>query len=329
MRLKRLSVYRYDPFGRRISKTTTQGGNSQTTYYAYGSSGLLAEMNEQGAITKAYGWNPQAAGLWSTAPLWQTQVGNNSLSSPSTGYHYLHTDHLETPVLGTDKSGMQTWKAISEAFGETKVDTASAITMNLRFAGQYFDGESGLHQNYFRDYKPGIGRYIQSDPIGLAGGINTFGYVGGNPLSLTDPRGLDNPGMGPYGPQWTPRQSVDYYINLWVCKSNSWQDAFDTASSQKFGPADDDERTAAEHYIFGRLIRADGGVLGNLNLWTGQFWPSLYQGAKWSGAWPGKTSPASELQWWWGNQAWVDSNLDIRRKSEKRIPSNPGECGCP
>ena len=168
-----------------------KGAATQTTYFVYGESSLLAEANEQGVITKAYGWNPQVEDMWSTAPLWQANPQNASLSNTATAYHYLHTDHLETPVLGTDKSGMQTWKAISEAFGDTKVDTSSAITMNLRFAGQYFDVESGLHQNYWRDYRPAVGRYVQSDPIGLAGGMNTYAYVGGNPLSFTDPMGLD------------------------------------------------------------------------------------------------------------------------------------------
>jgi RHS repeat-associated protein len=63
-------------------------------------------------------------------------------------------------------------------------------TYELRFPGQFFDQGTKLHYNYFRDYDPRMGRYIESDSIGLAGGINTYAYAGGNPVSHTDPLGL-------------------------------------------------------------------------------------------------------------------------------------------
>ena len=78
------------------------------------------------------------------------------------------------PVLALNKAGETTWKARYEAFGKARIDHASTAQINLRLPGQYFDAETGLHQNWNRDYAPGIGRYIQADPIGLAGELITI-----------------------------------------------------------------------------------------------------------------------------------------------------------
>jgi len=82
------------------------------------------------------------------------------------------------------------WRQTQRAFGQMAIDPASTIENNLRFAGQYFDEETGTHYNYFRDYEPGLGRYLQQDPIGLGGGVNVYGYVDGRPKNLIDPLGL-------------------------------------------------------------------------------------------------------------------------------------------
>ncbi|HWH39365.1 MAG TPA: RHS repeat-associated core domain-containing protein, partial [Usitatibacter sp.] len=101
---------------------------------------------------------------------------------------------LGTPRLITDAANASRWEwPGSDPFGNNAPNENPAglgiFAYNLRFPGQYFDAETGKHYNYFRDYDPAIGRYIQSDPIGLDGGTNTFGYVGGNPLLFSDSSG--------------------------------------------------------------------------------------------------------------------------------------------
>ena len=70
------------------------------------------------------------------------------------------------------------------------VNKRSCSPIDLRFAGLYFDVETNLHYTFFRDYEPATGRYLSSDPIGLVGGLNTYGYALQNPLSFSDPYGL-------------------------------------------------------------------------------------------------------------------------------------------
>ena len=108
---------------------------------------------------------------------------------------YVHNDHLGTPQALTDENGNKVWTADYQPFGQVVVDEDADndgidTTLNVRFPGQYFDAETGLYYNYYRYYDPQTGRYITSDPIGLAGGLNTYGYVNQNPLSFIDPLGL-------------------------------------------------------------------------------------------------------------------------------------------
>jgi RHS repeat-associated protein len=110
--------------------------------------------------------------------------------------YYIHTDQLNTPRLITDNNNQAVWRWDNwEPFGnyitdEDPSNIGNHFTFNLRFPGQYFDSETQTHYNYFRDYDPSTGRYLQSDPIGLDGGINTYGYVNGSPMDGYDPYGL-------------------------------------------------------------------------------------------------------------------------------------------
>lgn len=103
--------------------------------------------------------------------------------------YFVHTDHLGTPQAMTDAAQNTVWKMGDDPFGGA-TPAVEQVVNNIRFPGQYYDAESGLHYNWNRYYDAGTGRYVTSDPIGLEGGINTYGYVGGNPLYWIDRDGL-------------------------------------------------------------------------------------------------------------------------------------------
>jgi len=172
------AAYLQDPLGRRIRKTV----NGVETWFLWGGSQLLAEYDGIGARKQRYGY-----------------IGSDHTPvqvADANGTYYVQSDRLGAPRLLTDSSAQIVWKARYEAFGKAVVDADPdgnlvPVNFNARLPGQMFDAESGLYDNYFRDYDPAIGRYIESDPIGLDGGINTYLYARANPLSRIDPTGED------------------------------------------------------------------------------------------------------------------------------------------
>jgi RHS repeat-associated protein len=102
---------------------------------------------------------------------------------------YYHTDHLGTPIAMTEGSPVFVWRGEPRPFGDMQ---NPLFPNNLRFPGQYFDAETGLHQNWFRDYAPKTGRYAEADPIGLDGGVNPYVYGSADPINSIDPMGLED-----------------------------------------------------------------------------------------------------------------------------------------
>ena len=124
-------------------------------------------------------------------------------------------DHLGTPQKLTAVNGAVVWSAKYSSFGEATVDLTSTVPNNLRFAGQYYDQESGLHYNWHRYYDPRTGRYMTQDPIGLIRGVNLFSYAMNNPLYWIDPFGLKEMYFWDYLPDWkTPIEALGHRDQL-------------------------------------------------------------------------------------------------------------------
>jgi len=162
------NTYYIDPQGQRLMKSV----GSATTYFAPDESNHLMAENDSGAWVDYLWLNGRLV-----ARITAGQVQD------------IHLDHLGRPEAMTNASQTVIWRAMNFPFTRA-VATNNVVPLNLGFPGQYFDAELNIWNNGYRDYFDWVGRYLESDPIGLMGGLNTYAYVRGNPLSNIDPLGL-------------------------------------------------------------------------------------------------------------------------------------------
>ena len=161
--------YQYDPLGRRVSKQDEFG----TTEFLWNGDVLLSEHRNH--KEKVYLYEPN-----SFKPL--CFIENNQC-------YFYHLDHLGTPQELTNWEGQVVWSAKYKVYGNVIRKDVEQVENNLRFQGQYWDEETGLHYNRHRYYDPSTGQFTQQDPIGLLGGINNYRYAP-NPSGWVDPLGL-------------------------------------------------------------------------------------------------------------------------------------------
>jgi len=146
-----------------------------TTYFAPDAGGTLMAEYDPNGVWLDY--------IWLNGKL-VTMVTSNG------GVYPVHDDQTGRPIAMTNLGNQSViWAAQNLPF-TTSVTTTTWFNLNIRFPGQYYDSEDEVSYNGNRDYSEVLGRYIESDPIGLAGGINTYAYVGSNPISNIDPLGL-------------------------------------------------------------------------------------------------------------------------------------------
>jgi len=185
------TTYGYDAFGRRSWKRDAFG----ITRFIWEGNRLLSEV--RGSRQHIWVYEDD-----SFAPLAQLSLQQGETEHEAQIFWY-HNDVSGLPRELTGADGSVVWRAVYRAWGNTlrteqaAAENAEPVYQPLRYQGQYFDAETGLHYNRFRYYDPDAGRFVSQDPIGLAGGVNLYQYAP-NPLSWVDPLGLskchlDNP----------------------------------------------------------------------------------------------------------------------------------------
>ena len=202
-------TYGYDGVGQRVKKAgPTSVVPTGTNYFVYNEEGrLLGEYNSSGAVIQEYVW-------LGTMPI---AVLQGTTASPTV--FYVYADQIDRPWVITNTANQIRWRWDTSPFGELAASEnpsgLGTFAFNQRLPGQYRDAETGLFYNYFRDYDPQTGRYVQSDPIGLDGGINPYGYAIQNPLSYVDPLGLN------------PLEPLERHVLAHASRGN-WKEALKT-----------------------------------------------------------------------------------------------------
>jgi RHS repeat-associated protein len=209
------ATFGINALGQRVSKTSSGG----TVLFAY---------DEQGHLIGEYG----SGGSLIEETVWLGDIPVATLRPDPNGgvdVYYVHTDQLNTPRRITRPvDNAVIWQWSSDPYGNGFVDedpegSGQLFVYNLRFPGQYFDPETGFVYNYRRDYDPQLGRYVESDPIGLSGGsYSTYAYANGDPISKKDPLGLDPWGglNGGVTPEEAEALSVEQEFNYWFNTPN-------------------------------------------------------------------------------------------------------------
>jgi RHS repeat-associated protein len=170
----------YDALGRRTQKSV----NGRTTQYYWDSDRLAAELFPSGAVRIYVYAAPQAL-----VPLLFVDYASIDADPTSGRRYFVASNHLGAVEAVTDDAGEVVWRAQLDPYGLAHVEQRGRFHQPLRFPGHYHDDETGLHYNRFRYYDPKLGRYLESDPIGIDGGINLYAYST-NPLRDVDLRGL-------------------------------------------------------------------------------------------------------------------------------------------
>jgi len=174
------ATYEYGFDGQRLLKTPSSG-YPITYQYGQAAKELLAENDLHSGQTADYIYLDPGR---NSRPIGQVDPTSGNV-------YYTHTDRQGTPQAVTDSGANVVWQAFYNPFGDTNSFSGTLTTQSLRLPGQYFDPETGNNHNGFRDYSGTLTRYMQSDPLGLGGGMNTYQYVRANPLKYTDRLGLD------------------------------------------------------------------------------------------------------------------------------------------
>ncbi len=182
-KLESTGHYRYDSRGRRVAKQSEINGEVEQKRFLWQGLRMLREETPRQSILYLY--EPG-----SYAPLARV----DQVEGEEQKLYYFHTDQIGTPLELTDSDGKIVWQATYRSWGAIDSLPVKNVEQNLRFQGQYFDSETGLHYNTFRYYDPEVGRFTIQDPVGLSGGTNLYGYVL-NPTNWIDPAGL-TPCMG-------------------------------------------------------------------------------------------------------------------------------------